>query len=44
MRILMLGNSFTFTNEMPQMLAALTGGEGGLPCPGRGAAVRASEP
>ena len=27
MRILMLGNSFTFTNEMPQMLAALTGGE-----------------
>ena len=27
MRILMLGNSFTSTNEMPQMLAALTGGE-----------------
>ena len=25
MRILMLGNSFTFTNDMPQMLAALTG-------------------
>ena len=39
MRILMLGNSFTFTNEMPQMLAALTGGEvvcharGGRGCP-----------
>ena len=27
MRILMLGNSFTSANEMPQMLAALTGGE-----------------
>ena len=27
MRILMLGNSFTFTNEMPQMLAALSGVE-----------------
>ena len=27
MRILMLGNSFTFTNDMPQMLAALTGAE-----------------
>ena len=25
MRILMLGNSFTFTNDMPQMLADLTG-------------------
>ena len=25
MRILMLGNSFTFTNHMPQMLADLTG-------------------
>ena len=24
MRILMLGNSFTFTNHMPQMLAGLT--------------------
>lgn len=27
MRILMLGNSFTFTNNMPQMLARLTGAE-----------------
>lgn len=27
MRILMLGNSFTTTNNMPQMLAELTGGE-----------------
>lgn len=27
MRILMLGNSFTFTNHMPKMLAALTGAE-----------------
>ena len=27
MRILMLGNSFTFVNNMPQMLAELTGGE-----------------
>ena len=27
MRILMLGNSFTFTNHMPQMLANLTGAE-----------------
>ena len=27
MRILMLGNSFTFTNDLPQMLAELTGGE-----------------
>ena len=27
MRILMLGNSFTFTNDMPQMLAHLTGAE-----------------
>ena len=27
MRILMLGNSFTFTNHMPWMLAELTGGE-----------------
>ena len=27
MRILMLGNSFTFTNAMPQMLADLTGAE-----------------
>ena len=26
MRILMLGNSFTSANQMPQMLAALTGG------------------
>ena len=25
MRILMLGNSFTFTNNMPKMLAELTG-------------------
>ena len=28
MRILMLGNSFTSANQMPQMLAALTGGAG----------------
>ena len=27
MRILMLGNSFTFTNHMPQMLSELTGAE-----------------
>ena len=27
MRILMLGNSFTFVNDMPQMLAERTGGE-----------------
>ena len=27
MRILMLGNSFTFTNDMPKMLAGLTGAE-----------------
>ena len=27
MRILMLGNSFTFTNNMPEMLAELTGAE-----------------
>ena len=27
MRILMLGNSFIFTNHMPQMLADLTGAE-----------------
>ena len=27
MRILMLGNSFTFTNNMPQILAGLTGAE-----------------
>ena len=27
MRILMLGNSLTFTNHMPQMLAGLTGAE-----------------
>lgn len=27
MRILMLGNSFTFTNHIPQMLARLTGAE-----------------
>ena len=27
MRILMLGNSFTFTNNMPKMLAELTGAE-----------------
>lgn len=27
MRILMLGNSFTFTNDMPAMLAELTGAE-----------------
>ena len=27
MRILMLGNSFTFVNNMPRMLAQLTGGE-----------------
>ena len=27
MRILMLGNSFTFANDMPVMLAELTGAE-----------------
>ena len=27
MRILMLGNSFTFTNDLPQMLAALPGAD-----------------
>ncbi len=27
MRILMLGNSLTFANDMPQMLAARTGAE-----------------
>lgn len=27
MRILMLGNSFTFTNNLPQLLAGLTGAE-----------------
>ena len=27
MRILMLGNSFTFVNDMPAMLAGLTGAE-----------------
>jgi len=27
MRILMLGNSFTFYNDMPAMLAGLTGAE-----------------
>lgn len=27
MQILMLGNSFTFAQKMPQMLAELTGGE-----------------
>ena len=27
MRILMLGNSFTFTNNMPKMLSELTGAE-----------------
>ena len=27
MRILMLGNSFTFANDMPAMLAELTGAE-----------------
>ena len=27
MRILMLGNSLTFANDMPRMLAELTGGE-----------------
>ena len=36
MRILMLGNSFTSTNEMPQMLSALTGGE--VVCHARGGA------
>ena len=36
MRILMLGNSFTSANEMPQMLAALTGGE--VVCHARGGA------
>lgn len=36
MRILMLGNSFTSANGMPQMLAALTGGE--VVCHTRGGA------
>lgn len=36
MRILVLGNSFTSTNEMPRMLAALTGGE--VVCHARGGA------
>lgn len=27
MRILMLGNSFTFTHDMPKLLAGLTGAE-----------------
>ncbi|MCD8014172.1 MAG: hypothetical protein LUG99_13535 [Lachnospiraceae bacterium] len=27
MRILMLGNSYIFTNDMPKMLAELTGAE-----------------
>ena len=27
MRILMLGNSFTFTNDLPHILAELTGAE-----------------
>lgn len=36
MRILMLGNSFTFTNHMPQMLAGLTGAE--VVCHTRGGA------
>ena len=36
MRILMLGNSFTSTNEMPQMLTSLTGGE--VVCHARGGA------
>ena len=40
MRILMLGNSFTFTNHMPQMLARLTGAE--VVCHTRGG-VRLSE-
>ena len=44
MRILMLGNSFIFTNNMPQMLADLTGGRGGPPHPRRGAAVGTAEP
>ena len=44
MRILMLGNSFTFTNNMPQMLADLTGAEVDSPHPGRGAAVGTAEP
>lgn len=36
MRILMLGNSFTFTNDMPHTLAELTGGE--VVCHTRGGA------
>lgn len=36
MRILMLGNSFTFTNHMPQTLAGLTGAE--VVCHTRGGA------
>ncbi len=37
MRILMLGNSFTFTDDMPQMLAGGTDqGECGPPPPGCG--------
>ena len=42
MRILMLGNSFTFTNDMPQMLADLTGAE--VVHHTRGAAVGTAEP
>ena len=42
MRILMLGNSFTFTNRCPKCSPPSPAG-GGLQ-PGRGAAVRAAEP
>ena len=43
MRILMLGNSFTFTNNMPQMLADLTGAEVIHHTRGGGAAVGTAE-
>ena len=42
MRILMLGNSFTFTNNMPQMLAELTGAEVVHTTPGAGHGCRNS--
>ena len=44
MRILMLGNSFISTNNMPQMLANLTGAKVVHHTRGRGAAVRTAEP
>ena len=43
MRILILGNSFIFTNNMPQMLAELTGAEVVHHTRG-GAAVGTAEP